>query len=265
MTTKLVKKEESQLATTAAADEVNEMFGGSRAQIPIDAPLPQIKILRESPQYEMPDGQLIKEFTGHIIHWHNANQYYKEKFGEGSEVPTCASSDGIKPDGGIEPLAEPCRTCPLNEYGSVEEGTGKACQNTIRLYVLLDGEVIPCSLKAPPSSLGKKESLMRWLTSAPNVAAKHGCGVKYQPIKVKFSLHRKNFQSGMSASVIDLETIRVLDPQDQGDMTELKKLAVLHKDFITNYVGRIQTDVATENFDAQPDSDDGLPADDCPV
>ena len=261
-TNKLAKRKQT---LPQAANQVDEMFGGSAPQLPIDAPLPQIKIMRESPQYEMPDGGMVKNFEGHIIYFCNANQYYSKKFGEGDAIPDCYSTDGITPAGGTDPQKGPCRICPLNEYGSAAEGEGKACQNTIRLYVLVDGEVIPSVLKAPPSSLSKKDSLMRWLTNAPNIAAKAGVGVHYQPIKVNFSLHRKDFSSGMSASVIDLETVRVLNPADKEDKASLQHLSVLYRDFMTNYINRISDDVAAEPISSGVAEDDGLPNDEPPI
>ena len=251
----MVKKQETALATQesvptalVAPNAVDEMFGGAGYAIPIGAPLPQIKILRETPQFELPEGSTVKEIVGHIIHWHNANQYYATAFGEGEQgPPACASSDGISPDGGTEPFDNPCRDCPKNVYGSAgSDSHGKACQNTIRLYILMDGEIIPCVLKAPPSSLGSKESLLKWLTNAANVASKAGLGTKYQPIKVKFSLHKKDFSSGMSASVIDISTVRVLDKTNAEDMTMLKGLSILYGKFMASYKARIREDVGTE-------------------
>jgi len=230
----------------AAAGEINGMFGGEGIQIPVDAPLPAISIMRESAQFEMSDGSYSREFTGHIVYWHNANQYYSAAFGEGdSLVPDCSSADGISPDGGKFAQNGPCRTCELNKFGSAKEGDGKACQNTIRMYVLVDGEVIPSVLKAPPSSLGKKDSLMRWLTSAPNIAAKAGVGTKYQPIRVKFSLRKKDFTSGMSASVIETETVKVLTMDTDSD--KLNQLARLYRNFMSNYMPRVQKDVSAES------------------
>ena len=251
MTTQIAKRDESQLAV---AKEVTEMFGGDTGiQIPIDAPLPQVKILRETPQFELPAGETVKTVEGHILFWHNANQYYDAPFGDGdgNSAPTCASSDGIRPNGGESPLPGPCATCELNQFGSApakdgEESRAKACQNTIRMYLLLDGDVLPCVLKAPPSSLGKKDSLMRWLTNAPNIASKAGIGTKYQPIRVRFSLHKKDFSSGMSASILDLETVRVLDPNDDNDRGPLIQLSKLYKSFMDRYLGRIAQDVAAE-------------------
>ncbi len=240
--TAMVKNDSAPLAVR---NEVDEMFGGGPVQIPVDAPLPQISIMRESAQFEMPDGQYLREFCGHILYWHNANQYYSTAYGEGdSPVPDCFSSDGIGSEGGQFMQAGPCRNCPLNKFGSAPDGVAKACQNTIRMYVLVDGEVIPCLLKAPPSSLGKKDALMRWLTSAPNIAAKAGMGTKYQPIHVKFTLRKKEFNSGMSASVIGIETVRVLDRTADAD--KLGRLAALYREFMNNYLGRISKDVGGE-------------------
>ena len=254
----VVKKEANAIAV---ASEVNDMFGGgSSYQIPIDAPLPILEILRETPQFKTPDGETVKDVTGHILYWHHANQYWDTEFGKGeSGPPTCASSDGLSPDGGETPLKDPCRVCPKNEYDSAPKGNGKACQNTIRLYVLLDGDVIPCVIKASPASLSNKESLLKWLTNAPNITAKAGVGTKYQPIKVKFSLHKKDFSSGFSASVLDLETVTVLTPAN--DLDELKKLAGLYSDFMTNYIGRIKEDVAAEHTEPVEEAvSEGKPA-----
>ena len=229
--------------------EITKLFAPqSKPHIPVDAPLPVLNIMREKPMYELPDGQLVPEVTGHILYWHNANQYYSTAFGGGNETapPTCSSSNGVRPDGGTDPLCGPCRTCPMNEWGSDGEGRAKKCQNTIRLYLLLDGDVLPCMLKAPPSSLGKG-SLNKWLTNATNVAFKAGFGYETCPIKVKFKLHTRQFPSGFSASIIDVETVRVLSTAT--DMDEIKKLASYQKELMEAYVANIRDVVATEGSD----------------
>ncbi len=251
----------TEAAPLATAEQVTDMFGGETGiQIPVDAPLPQVQILRETPQFELPDGETVKELLGHILYWHNANQYYDHPFGEGdgNGVPKCVSSNAIEPDGGREPEAGPCRSCGYNEFGSATGADGqpsraKACQNTIRLYLLLEGDVLPCVLKAPPSSLGKKESLMKFLTILPNISTRAGFGNKYQPIKVQFKLHKKDFDSGMSASVLDVEVARALDLTDEADTTKLNQLGRLYQDFMQNYIGRITEDVAGERMTEQDD------------
>ena len=140
--------------------------------------------------------------------------------------------------------AGPCRQCDLNKFKSAPDGFGKACKNSIRLYILADGEIIPSLLIAPPSSLAPKDALIRWLVAAPNTAAKAGMGTAYQPIQVKFSLRKKEFNSGMTASVVQLETVRVLTLAD--DEAKLKQLQKLYHDFMANYLGRVKEDLAAE-------------------
>ncbi|OQA02995.1 MAG: hypothetical protein BWY69_00726 [Planctomycetes bacterium ADurb.Bin401] len=253
MTTNQITKQESQpLATT---NDIAEMFGQSTLQLPIGAPLPQARIMRESPQFEMPDGSFQKELTGHIIYYTNSNAYYSAAFGEGdTSIPDCFSSNGISPDGGSNQQSKFCRECLLNQFGSGNDKRAKACINLIRLYLLLDGDILPTLIKAPPSSLGKRDSLMRWLTSAPNIASKAGVGTAYQPIKVKCKLVRKDFESGFSASILNLETIRVLNIKDPADMAEIRKLAALTRQFKENYLGRIASDIAAEKNDQSTDS-----------
>ena len=260
------KKQENELATKpeeetalVTTEQLDGMFGGSGYQIPIGAPLPQILILRETPKFETPEGETLKEVIGHIIYWHHANQYYPEEFGEGEAgPPTCASLDGVKPfcDGDMVQQNDYCCTCPMNQYGTAREGKGKACQNTIRLYVLVSNEVIPCLIKASPASLNKKDSLMKWLTNAPNIAVKAGAGTHYQVIEVKFTLHTKDFETGFKASVLDLETVRVLDPRS--DALKLEKLGKLYGDFMNSYMPRIKGDVASEHL-ANASAEDDVP------
>lgn len=245
----------------AIASQINDMFGNEQPHMPIDAAPPQIAILREAVMFELPNGKKVEEFSGHIIYWHNACQYYETPFDqrkpEDSKLPTCFSSDGVRPDGGEEMQAGPCRACPLNQYGSdTKGGNGKACSNTIRLAVLMDGDVIPALLKAPPSSLGKKESLMKWLTYAPNEANKAGCGFAYQAIHVNFSLSKKDFSSGMSAAVLCLCTDKVLNPNNADDLKRLQEVAAITKSFKQSYLGKIVEIMASES-DTPAAADDG--------
>lgn len=243
----------------AAGNAINDMFGNEGYQIPIDAAIPEIKIMRESAQYELPSGEYTKEMTGHILHWHHANQFWATAFEDRgpdtSPMPNCLSSDGLFPDDldhdGYQKQCSNCKECPMNQYGSAHNGEGKACQNTIRLYVIADGEVVPCLLKAPPSSLGKKESLMRFLTSIPNVCEKNKTA--YQCVRVKFSLYKKDFSSGMSASLIKPEMVGIVT-----DEAEIKKLAGITREFRQAYLGKVAQHMAAE-ADVAPAVDEDIP------
>jgi len=250
--TKALRKKVEDTALTQQT-EVADMFGGDNFQIPTDAPLPRAQILRESGQFEMPDGALVKDFEGHLLFWHEANTFWSHPFGEGdSPFPDCASSNGAYPDGGEDRQADACASCRHNQYGSaLDGGRGKACQNTIFLYLIQDGQRLPFVLKCPPSSLGKRESLIPWLTNTVN----EGYAGKYQTCRARFSLYKKDFDK-YTASVLRVATTRVLHPAK--DAEELRRLGRLFSDVQQYYRKRGSTDVAqTDRYAGETD--------DCPI
>ena len=46
-----------------------------------------------------------------------------------------------------------CASCPHNQFGSDEDGRGKACKNVHRCYILREGNPVPLVLSLPPTSL----------------------------------------------------------------------------------------------------------------
>ena len=109
----------------------------------------------------------------------------------------------------------------------------------IMLYLVRDGDRLPFVLKAPASSLGKRESLIPWLTNAVN----EGYAGKYQTLRVCFGLYKKEFDRYW-ASVLKLETVRVLDPAESGDKAQLDRLARLFAEVQRYYRQRGAADVA---------------------
>ena len=89
------------VAPTAA--ELAVAFDGDKGlQVPVGAVLPVVKILRESPKFELPEGSMVDSFRGHILHYHSVNQYYAKEFGpdSGGQPPDCSSVDGLVPCNG---------------------------------------------------------------------------------------------------------------------------------------------------------------------
>lgn len=95
------------------------------------------------------DPDVTKTLEGVIVMQHTANAYWQTSE-TGGNPPDCSSDDGVtgygKPGGA-------CASCPLNEFGSGEGGSGKACKNMKNIYLLRDGEMIPLLLSLPPTSL----------------------------------------------------------------------------------------------------------------
>ncbi len=96
------------------------------------------------------------EVVGVILFSHKVNVKWATKFGvktEGPKTPECSSIDG---DTGIIAATgecRECRTCPYNQFGSADNGIGKACRNMRRLYIMREGDVFPIILSLPATSL----------------------------------------------------------------------------------------------------------------
>jgi hypothetical protein len=118
---------------------------------------PRIKIpAGGSLQFELPSDDpenpdYTKTLEGVIIFNHSSNALWVE----GSEddennTPLCSSVNGKIGYG--EPGGE-CENCALNEFGSSENGKGKACKNMRVLYLLRDGDEVPTQIILPPTSI----------------------------------------------------------------------------------------------------------------
>src|SRR5690606_23660519 len=93
-----------------------------------------------------------KEIVGVIVDHHRVNAYWPAAFSGQGQPPACSSMDGktgvAPPDSEVAWAGreQSCATCPLNQWGSDENGSGKACKNMVRLYILREGEAFPLML-----------------------------------------------------------------------------------------------------------------------
>ena len=120
-------------------DQVKIPSGGGRAfEVPSDDP-------------DNPD--TVTELVGVIVDHHSANGFWKDSFNGGNTAPDCASMDGklgvITETGCVRA----CETCPYNQFGSATDGSGKACKNMHRIYLLREGEMLPIIVTLPPTSI----------------------------------------------------------------------------------------------------------------
>ena len=137
------------LANNSFAELVSDELDG------LDLSLERVKIpAGGSTAYELPtegdEPEMVKEFSGIIIHQHALNAYYTTRYTGGSSPPDCGSYDGKVGKG--NPGGN-CAACPLNQYGSDENGIAKGCKNKRRLYILREGEIFPLLLTLPTGSL----------------------------------------------------------------------------------------------------------------
>lgn len=90
-------------------------------------------------------------FSAVILDGVHLNAYYGSAYNPNAVVPpTCYAigrtememaphPDMAKDQNFFRPQAERCSGCPMNEYGSAQQGSGKACRNRRRLLLIIAG------------------------------------------------------------------------------------------------------------------------------
>lgn len=200
--------------------------GGLAFEVPGDDP--------DSPDME-------KELVGVIVDHHPVNAYWENKFEGQNNPPDCSSMDGKQ---GLNPNTgeiRNCKTCPLNQFGSAEDGRGKACKNMHRVYLLRSGEMFPVLITLPPTSI---KPLSNYI--AKRVLAK---GKRTTEVITKISLKKAQNSSGIIYSQVQFSKVEDLDPE----------VAVQIREF-SQGIKAITRQVQIEQDDSfEPVDDDSIP------
>ena len=198
MSKELIVKEEFNILPIEQINNLSELEG-------VEIVMPQIKIptggstvfeyITDDPE----NPEVLKEITGVIIKHRFQNVYFKDKYDGTIKMPDCFSNDsktGYGNPGGD------CKRCPLNRYGSGDGGTGKACKNTVKLFVLRNGEMLPIEIIIPPSSLKEYSNYVSRLLMKGNVASQ---------VITKISLAKETNKSGIIYSKLKFSKVRNLE------------------------------------------------------
>jgi len=182
----------------------------------LDAGFERIKIPSAgSTVFEMPgegdDTESVKEFSAVILYHHPLFCYYKSKYTGGNNPPDCGSFDGITGEG--DPGGK-CKTCPLNQFGSADEGNGKACKNRRRIYVLKEGEIFPLLLSLPTGSLKEFTRYIKKLLSK---------GRKSNAVVTRFTLKKATNSGGVVYSQAGFAIDRPLTPEEYSLIEKLSE------------------------------------------
>ena len=190
---------------------------------------------------EMPgETDMVKEFSGVILFHHPMFTYYRERFSGGNNAPDCGSYDG---NIGVGNPGGPCATCPLNQFGSGENG-GKACKNKRRIYVLREGELIPILLVLPTGSMKEFSVYIKRLLAK---------GKKSNSVVTTFSLKKVTNASGIAYSQAQFAVERFLTAEE---MPFVQQMSDQVKSFATRVAydeapGEIIDPVTGEVFDPE--------------
>ncbi|MCC5910045.1 MAG: hypothetical protein JJT76_06370 [Clostridiaceae bacterium] len=166
----------------------------------------------EVPWEDVDQPQLLQELIGVIVDHHPVNGYWQERYNGGNTPPDCSSMDGKRGEG--SPGGD-CKTCSLNQFGSDEDGKGKACKNMHRIYLLRSGEVLPILLTLPPTSIKNFSNYM-----AKRIITK---GHRSYGVVTKITLKKVQSNSGITYSQAQFTLEEVLKPEVVEQMTEFSR------------------------------------------
>lgn len=118
-----------------------------------------------------PAGREGIEFSGVVLRELPVNTFYKGKYDpDNVDLPDCFSVGGMNPDSSVkEPCSTSCVGCPNNEWdtgtNAKGEPSGKACSNSRRIIIVVEGVPLPIMMSVPPSALGNFNDFLKLLAS----------------------------------------------------------------------------------------------------
>ena len=184
----------------------------------------------EVPSDDVDNPDTVKEFKAVILYQHPVHTYYKEKYTGGNTPPDCGSMDGhngIDADG----VVKACKDCEFGEFGSGENGVGKACKQKRRLYILRAGEALPNILSLPTGSLAVfSKYIMRLLSK----------GKKSGSVVTKFTLKKEQNSGGINYSQAVLSVERDLTDSEAAGISRLAEQ-------VKAFAGKVETVEAAED------------------
>jgi hypothetical protein len=191
---------------------------------------------------ESPD--IMKAIEGVVVLHQPKNVYFRGEYSGASEDgnrPDCSSADGktgVMTDSGT---TKSCATCSYNQFGSGRNG-GKACQNRMDLYILMEGEMFPKVLSLPATSLKDFKTFL-----ALRVVAKKQ---RLCQVKTKITLKKAKNKGGIEYSSCVFSKIGDVSPEEMHDILEMRELC---RGFAQ------QTLPAAQEFQEIQGEDEGLP------
>ena len=137
----LTKSEQAQLAQIEQ-EELAQSAEGIQIQ-PV-----RYKINKDTQQFVDPFGQAHDELRGVIVYKEIARGHWQE----GDNVPLCTSIGGAV-GADRENHKHDCAKCQFNEWGSGKGGSGKACKEMRRIYLVQRGGFLPLMISLSPTSI----------------------------------------------------------------------------------------------------------------
>jgi hypothetical protein len=163
--------------------------------------------------FEVPtlDGEEdVKTIEGIIVGFKDGRAFWKESFDEtgGGTPPDCFSDDMVT---GVGDPGGACATCPFNQFGSAENGDGKACKEMRTVFVLREGDLLPLAITLPATSIKPMKQYFLRLVNFRK---------RFYHVVTKFELEKTQNKGGIKYSKVKPSVSKQIS--DEGQKEKLK-------------------------------------------
>jgi hypothetical protein len=171
--------------------------------------------------FEIPDenGEIspVKDFVATVLHKQSLQAYYEKSYDDGDKKypPDCVAMDG---EFGVGNPGGKCAKCPLNEFGTSKNGA-KACKRKQRLFVIIEGDLLPMQILLPTGSLREWSNYVARLLNK---------GKASYEVVTKFSLKRATSANGTPYSQAQFAKVRDLTAEEILLLAPCREQAKLH-------------------------------------
>ena len=142
-----------------------------------------------------------KELTGIILDYTTPRAYWDTPDPVEGTPPTCLSHNSLVSEDG-----KACAHCPFNDYGSKDGETGaKACKESVLLFLLRPGNVLPLLVRVPVTSKGLFLKYAARLTST--LTPLNG-------VVTRITLQKATSRGGKPYAIFHFEAVSALSPEE---------------------------------------------------
>jgi len=143
-----------------------------------------------------------KELSGIILDYTTPRAYWETSEPIEGEPPVCFSRNSL-----VSYDGKPCNQCQFNDFGSKNGGNsnGKACKESVLLYLLRPDNIIPLIVRVPVSS---KMIFLRYTTRLVS-SLKPISGVV-----TRITLEKATSKQGKPYALYNFETVSTLSPEE---------------------------------------------------
>ena len=145
--------------------------------------------------------EIEKSISGIILDYTLPRAYWETSDPVEGTPPTCYSKDSLVSFDG-----KACCRCPFNDFGSRNgESNAKACKESVALFMLRPGNIMPIIVRIPVSS---KVIFQRYLTRL------IGRMLPVSGVVTRITLDKTTNKAGQPYSVYSFEAVDVLSPEE---------------------------------------------------